>query len=261
MPADAVCPTISPGGFTLQSELIPPPAPPDAVDLRGLRFAWERGQPVLDLPDLCVGARERVFVLGPSGSGKSTLLSLIAGVMAPGAGSLTVLGEPFHQLSAASRDAVRADRIGVIFQLFNLVPYLGAVDNVLLPLSFSPARAARVAASGRSARDEAIRLLDHLGLGPEARRRNTTRLSVGQQQRVAAARALIGSPGLVIADEPTSALDTAARDRFIDLLMSECRAADAALLFVSHDRSLARRFDREIDLAAINRAETEGGMT
>ena len=198
--------------------------------------------------------KERLFLRGPSGSGKSTLLGLIAGVLESSQGEIRVMDQDIGQMSGSGRDQVRADHLGVIFQMFNLVPYLSVVQNVILPCRFSKRRLQKVQENG-GAETEAKRLLERLGLDDEAlQARNVTELSVGQQQRVAAARALIGGPSLVIADEPTSALDSDARDRFIELLSEEANQTGAALLFVSHDSSLAPLFDRAVDLAEINGA-------
>lgn len=222
------------------------------IDIQGLRFAWKGGPTVLDIDAFRVEPGERVFLRGPSGSGKSTLLGLIAGVLQPQAGSIKVLGHEMGGLSAARRDRLRADRIGVIFQMFNLVPYLSVTGNVLLPLRFSQTRRQ---IAGPDAQAEAKRLLARLGLeDANLLDRRVSDLSVGQQQRVAAARALIGSPSLIIADEPTSALDADARDRFINLLSEEVQRSGATLLFVSHDASLAGLFSRSADLAEINQA-------
>jgi putative ABC transport system ATP-binding protein len=227
------------------------------IEIENLAFAWKQGPQVLDVPAFRVEAGERVFLRGPSGSGKSTLLGLIAGVLAPQSGSIRVLGEDMSALSPSKRDRLRADHVGVIFQMFNLVPYLSVTGNVLLPLRFSPARRK---AAGNDAEGEARRLLARLGLDDEALlSRRVSDLSVGQQQRVAAARALIGAPRLIIADEPTSALDADARDRFIALLSEEVTRTGASLLFVSHDASLAPLFSRAVDLAAINRAMVPAG--
>jgi putative ABC transport system ATP-binding protein len=146
------------------------------------------------------------------------------------------------------------DRIGFIFQMFNLLPYLSVRDNVALPCRFSARRRARALTEATDIRTEAERLLGHLGLSDrDLLDRRVTELSIGQQQRVAAARALIGRPELVIADEPTSSLDTDARGDFLALLMRECTAAGSAIVFVSHDRSLAARFDRQVELTELNR--------
>ncbi|MEL6413711.1 MAG: ABC transporter ATP-binding protein [Pseudomonadota bacterium] len=227
---------------------------PPIVRLTDLHFAWPDQAPLLAIDRFELAQRERLFLRGPSGSGKSTLLGLIAGVLDSGQGEIRVMNEDMGQLSGSGRDQVRADHLGVIFQMFNLVPYLSVVQNVILPCRFSKRRLRKVQETG-GAEAEAKRLLERLGLDDEAlQARNVTELSVGQQQRVAAARALIGGPSLVIADEPTSALDSDARDRFIELLSEEVTQTGAALLFVSHDSSLAPLFDRAIDLADINGA-------
>lgn len=224
------------------------------VDISDLGFAWPGQQPLLHIPSFQLSAGERLFLRGPSGSGKSTLLGLIAGVLEAQSGAVNVLDQDMARLSGAARDRVRADHLGVIFQLFNLVPYLSVVQNVILPCRFSKRRQTEVNAAG-GAHTEATRLLAQLGLDdPELLSRKVTDLSVGQQQRVAAGRALIGNPSLIIADEPTSALDADSRDRFIALLSAEVQKTGAALLFVSHDGGLAKLFDRALDLSEINQA-------
>ncbi len=225
------------------------------IDLDGVVFAWPGAAPVLDVERLEVARGERVFLAGPSGSGKTTLLNLVAGVVLPVGGAVSVLGTRIDRLGAAARDRFRADHIGFVFQLFNLVPYLSVIDNVTLPCRFSPRRRARAAGRGASLRDAAIALLGELGMaGADVIDRPVTALSVGQQQRVAAARALIGSPEVVVADEPTSSLDADMRAAFVGLLFQQCAAEGTSLLFVSHDRSLAPLFDRTIDLPGVNRA-------
>jgi putative ABC transport system ATP-binding protein len=226
------------------------------VEARNLVFAWPGQEPVLNIGELTVGASERVFLSGPSGSGKSTLLGLIGGVLPPGSGSLEVLGEKLQELRPPDRDRLRADAIGFIFQQFNLLPFLDVMTNVSLACRFSDRRRERALVQSGSEEAEAKRLLGHLGIHEELLRRPVTQLSIGQQQRVAAARALIGSPGLLIADEPTSALDTGLRAQFIELLLAECESAGTAVLFVSHDLSLSTHFDRSIRLADINQAAT-----
>jgi putative ABC transport system ATP-binding protein len=225
------------------------------VRIAGLRFAWPaQSAPCLEIPELVVHEGERIFVHGASGSGKSTLLALLGGVLTPQAGSVEVLGTELSALEPSRRDRFRCDHVGFVFQLFNLVPYLSVLDNVMLPCRFSARRRARCVATGGSVRDEALRLLSHLDLEASLLGREVTDLSVGQQQRVAAARALLGRPEIVVADEPTSALDADRQHAFLQLLTDECTAAGATLLFVSHDRRLASRFTREVDLHAINRA-------
>lgn len=230
-------------------------APDPAIALEDVRFRWPGAElDVLAIEALSIERGERVFLQGPSGSGKSTLLSVIGAIVEPQAGRLQVDGVALDGLSGGARDTFRADRIGFVFQMFNLLPFLGLVDNVSLPCRFSARRRARALFHGRSLEEEARRLLSTLGLDVEAlARRPVIELSVGQQQRVAAARALIGSPPIVIADEPTSALDADARHDFLALLFQEVQAVDATLVFVSHDRGLASGFDRVIDLSEINR--------
>ena len=222
------------------------------IALDAVVYAWPGHAPCLDIPGFAMQPGERVFLHGPSGSGKSTLLNLVGGVLTPRSGQARVMGEDLGRLGSSARDRLRADHIGFIFQQFNLIPYLSAIDNVLLPCRFSALRRERTRPDGLHAAAE--RLLQHLDLEPALWRKAATELSVGQQQRVAAARALIGRPELVVADEPTSALDEGRQLAFLDLLRKECDSAGAALLFVSHDRRLASHFEREIALAGINRA-------
>ncbi|MEM6705047.1 MAG: ABC transporter ATP-binding protein [Acidobacteriota bacterium] len=231
----------------------PDPAGGDAsvIAVESLQFSYGREQPtVLDIEEFTLGKGERVFVYGPSGCGKTTLLGVLAGVLEADSGAVRILGEDLTLLSAARRDAFRADHIGYIFQMFNLLPYLSVLDNILLPVTMSKARRSRLEGTAKSdarALAEQLDLTSRLeALGGE--------LSVGQQQRVAAARALIGSPELIIADEPTSALDTDRRTAFLELLFEQCKAVGASLLFVSHDRTLEGMFDRVLELPDINRA-------
>lgn len=222
-----------------------------ALTIADLAYRWPRqAQDCLDIPDFALAAGERVFLHGPSGSGKSTLLGLVGGVALPHRGRVEVLGQSLATLSSSARDRLRADHIGFIFQQFNLLPWLSALDNVLLPCTFSTLRRSR---AGHPV-DEAGRLLGRLDLAPALWAKPAAELSVGQQQRIAAARALIGRPEILIADEPTSALDAPRQQAFIDLLLSEAQAAGAALLFVSHDARLAAHFDRQVALPDINRA-------
>ncbi len=221
-----------------------------AIQLADLRFAWP-GQvhACVDIADFEVARGESVFLHGDSGSGKSTLLALLGGVLVPQAGSVRVLGTELTRLSAGGRDRFRVDHAGFVFQQFNLIPYLSMQENVLLPCRFSARRRQRALERAPTLGEECRRLLAELDLDPSLWRRPVTRLSVGQQQRVAAARALIGAPELVIADEPTSALDAARQSAFLDLLARECKRAGATLIFVSHDRRLATHCDRSVAMA------------
>jgi putative ABC transport system ATP-binding protein len=212
-----------------------------------LRYRWPgASRDIVGLGELRLAAGERLFVRGASGSGKSTLLSLVAGVLVASAGRVEVLGTDWATLSPSRRDRHRADHVGYVFQQFNLLPYLSVMDNVLLPCRFSPRRAQRAGDPVRAAQ----RLLERAGLPADHWHRPAAELSVGQQQRVAAARALLGDPELVIADEPTSALDEELRDAFMALLLDSCERANSALLFVSHDPRLAARFERSLELGS-----------
>jgi putative ABC transport system ATP-binding protein len=229
------------------------------IAIQDLAFRWRRDAPMaLRIERLDIKRGERVFIEGPSGSGKTTFLSLLAGVVTADQGTLRVLGRPLSRMDAVERDHFRADHIGYVFQMFNLIPYLSLVENVTLPCRFSRRRFERAAErirAGRSGRptrfveEDAVRLLDHLDMGEPARsKRPVTELSVGQQQRVAAARALIGSPEILIADEPTSALDADRRRAFITLLLQECTETGMTLVVVSHDATLEPLFDRTVRL-------------
>jgi len=221
-----------------------------------LRFAWPGTKaPCIDIEAFRITAGESVFLHGPSGCGKSTLLSLLAGVLVADEGRVTLLGHDWSKLSGTQRDRSRVAHVGYIFQQFNLLPYLSVLDNVLLPCRFSQRREANASRNG-SSRDEAEHLLDQMGLDRNLWKRQALQLSVGQQQRVAAARALIGQPEVVIADEPTSALDEDRREAFLDVLLTACAEHHSALVFVSHDQRIAQRFVRHVLLPEINRAAT-----
>ncbi len=217
--------------------------------MSGVHFRWPgpRGFE-LSIENFGLPARERVLLIGPSGSGKSTFLSLLCGILTPQSGRLEILGTDLGRLSSAARDHFRAEHFGIIFQMFNLLPYGSILDNVLLPLSFAKARRSRASQNG-TAENEALRLLASLGLDPsELDGVTTANLSVGQQQRVAAARALIGRPELIVADEPTSALDSDRQSAFLDLLFAEVAEAGSTLIMVSHEEALGKHFDRVLRL-------------
>jgi putative ABC transport system ATP-binding protein len=222
-----------------------------AVELSKLRFAYRPGQDVIAIDALSIARGETVFLHGPSGSGKTTLLGLLAGVLRASAGQVKVLGHDFTTMSNGARDAFRARHLGYVFQMFNLIPYLSVRENILLPIRLESERRARL---GGQSFDAAVR--DVAGQLDIARYLDTPigELSVGQQQRVAAARALIGSPEVVIADEPTSALDTDRREQFLELLFRSCEKAAATLVFVSHDHTLMPLFSRIVELGEINAA-------
>ena len=223
-------------------------APTAVVELKDLSFSYAGNEaPVLDIPDWRIERGEHVFLEGASGSGKSTLLALMAGLALPSAGSLSVLGTDITRLGARRRDRFRAEHIGVVFQQFNLIPYLSALDNVLVAARFGGAE---------QPRERARAMLAAVNLPTELHERQALALSIGQQQRVAIVRGLINTPALLLVDEPTSALDVANRDAFLDLLFSVASNAECAVLFVSHDPALASHFDRTEKLMDLNRAST-----
>lgn len=225
------------------------------LQIQQLSFRWPtQTEPCLLIDDFSVAKGETVFLHGPSGSGKSTLLSLMAGVFLPQQGQVRIDGHAWSDWRASARDGYRAQKLGYIFQQFNLLPYLSVQDNVLLPCRLSAPRAQAALQQHASLDAAAEHWLAAMGIPQNNWQQAARALSVGQQQRVAAARALIGSPALIIADEPTSALDENRRDAFMDLLLSACQAANSSVIFVSHDQRLAERFMRQVSLTEINRA-------
>ena len=219
-----------------------------AIHLSNVRFSWPKSTFGLSVRDWSVHSGETVLLLGASGSGKSTLLSLICGINAPQSGNISINGTDIGALTGTRRDRFRADTIGIGFQLFILLPYANGLDNILLPLKFSTQRRANFT----DPKAEALRLAQSLGIGPDILRDGpASNLSVGQQQRVAVARALIGSPPILVADEPTSALDSVAQGEFLDLMFDQVRRTETTLVMVSHDERLADRFDRVEQLAEI----------
>jgi len=222
----------------------------EIIKIKDLTFKW-KGQRnnLLEIDDFSIKKGERFFLKGVSGSGKSSLLGLLAGINTPQQGQIEVLQKPLNTMKAALRDEFRANHIGYIFQQFNLVPYLSVIENVTLPCFFSSRRRTNISNAGKQINDEAKRLLAEVGLaGNEILNKSVSELSVGQQQRVAACRALIGSPELLIANEPTSSLDEDAQKAFIDLLSNECKQNEITLLFVSHDTRFTQLFDRSATL-------------
>ncbi|MEN9529507.1 MAG: hypothetical protein RI932_1380 [Pseudomonadota bacterium] len=216
-----------------------------------LQHAYDGRGPVLDVPNFQLKRGEMLFLHGPSGSGKTTLLSLLTGILPIQKGHIKILGHALEKMPSGERDALRAAHMGYIFQVFNLLPFLNVMENILLPVQMNRMRAQRLSQSG-SAHEEARRLAEKLGIS-HLLDAKAGQLSVGQQQRVAAARALIGHPDLIVADEPTSALDSDLRETFLKTLFEQCRAQNSSVLFVSHDRTLMPLFDRAVALSEINK--------
>lgn len=217
-----------------------------AILIENLKFKWEgSSRLLLDIPKIEIPKSKKVFLQGSSGAGKTTLLNLISGVLDFSEGNIQIFGQNLKQMSHSARDSFRGDHMGFVFQLFNLLPFLTVAENIALPLEFSKVKNDKV----KNREEEIKRLLNALELDPtQYYSRKVTDLSVGQQQRVAVARALIGNPELLIADEPTSALDHDVRDQFLKLLFKECESHGTTVLFVSHDPTLKSHFDEVIAL-------------
>lgn len=198
---------------------------------------------ILDLPQYDVAAGEQAVLWGPSGCGKTTLLHIIAGIVRPDSGTVTLDGVRLTQFSEAKRDRIRADKLGYVFQTFNLLDPFSALDNVLLGMTFS---------SRRASRKRAIELLERVGLRHRLYNRPRA-LSVGEQQRVAVARALANRPKLLLADEPTANVDPANQQTIIDLIRDCCREEQIALVIVTHSTEVASQFSRVDHLNELNR--------
>ena len=218
------------------------------VKIESLRFQWSKNNNFkIFVPNLEVGRGKKVLFLGESGSGKTTLLSLICGFLKPLSGSISINDKIISDLTSTNKDAYRSDNIGIIFQQFNLLPYANVIDNIILPLYFSKQRSKKV----ENKINAAMNLCDQLRLPESILNQKASNLSVGQQQRVAVARALIGSPSIIVADEPTSSLDTEAQELFLDLMFNQISKNSSTLLMVSHDKSLTNYFDQVIDINEI----------
>ena len=225
-----------------------------AIELTDIRFFYsDRPEDiVLKIPSWSLSTGEQAFVQGPSGGGKSTLLGLLSGMLVPSEGNVTVLGQRLDNMSSRQRDQFRAMHIGYVFQQFNLMPYLNAIDNVLLATQFSNQKNTSLLKS------EIKTLFNGLNIPEKEWNRPTRDLSIGQQQRVAIAKALINKPQILIADEPTSSLDRENSEAFMKLLMPIVAENRMTLLFVSHDQSLATYFTKVESLNDFNRVEGLG---
>lgn len=218
---------------------------PIPLSIRDLKFRYEPAGPwTVEIAQLDVRAGEQVLLTGGSGSGKSTLLHLVSGLVDPAEGSVLIAGHNIHDLRGARRDLFRGRHVGVIFQTFNLLHGFSALENVMAAMMFGTIPRAEHAGRAR-------RLLEHLGI--ERVDAPADRLSVGQQQRVAVARALACDPVLVLADEPTASLDPENSDAAIRLIQEACREKSAALVCVSHDPAMTERFERRVRLADLAR--------
>lgn len=204
--------------------------------------------PILDIPRFEVNAGEQLVLVGRSGSGKTTLLHIIAGISRPTAGKVIIDGWDTTVFTEAECDRFRAERIGYVFQTFNLLQGFSALENVMLGMTF---------AGRRSDAARARQLLDRVGLSDRVTHKPAM-MSVGEQQRVAVARALANRPKLILADEPTANIDTKHQQQVIDLLRETCREENVALILVTHTPDVAGQFDRLERLEEINRVGSNG---
>jgi putative ABC transport system ATP-binding protein len=235
--------------MTLPSDFSPPVREQPAIkeqaafECRDLRFSYA-DKTVLQIGYWRVARGERIFLRGASGSGKSTLLSLLCGMLVPSAGELRVLDCDLTVMSGYARDRFRACHMGVVFQQFNLIPWLSVRDNIRLAAHFADAKSAQ--------KEHMVELAEQLNLPGALLDRKAAELSIGQQQRVAVMRALINRPEILLVDEPTSALDQDNRDAFIQVLLTTLDRCGATLLFVSHDQTLASHFPQQLSMAELN---------
>jgi putative ABC transport system ATP-binding protein len=211
------------------------------IRLKNIIFSWPNDSVFrLVVPSFSIKRGEKILLLGESGSGKSTILSLISGIVSPIEGKIILEGTDLASLGPLQRDRMRAEHMGIIFQQFNLLPFMSLYDNIALPLAFAPKRKRTI----QNAHREITRICTALGLKETLLENKASTLSVGQQQRVAVARALIGSPKILLADEPTSSLDSQNKNAFLKLLFQEISKNRTSLLMVSHDQSIKKYFDR-----------------
>lgn len=199
--------------------------------------------PILDIPHFSLREGEQVALVGQSGGGKTTLLNVISGITRPDSGQVIVSGVDVTALPEPARDRFRAERIGIVFQTFHLLPAFTALENVLLGMAFS----------GKQNRKYAEELVERVGLAGRKHHR-PAQLSVGEQQRVSVARALASRPRLMLADEPTASVDTGNQANILNLIREACREKNVSLLLVTHSREVSEQFERVEQLAEFNRA-------
>ncbi len=212
------------------------------IEFQNTTFAYPGSRFLLRVPELKVGAGEKVVLIGPSGSGKTTLLHLASGILRPERGTIRVDDTEISRLPDAARRNFRIRHIGLVFQEFELLEYLSVRENILLPY-----RVNGLLKLDRGVRSEVNALAESVGIAATLDR-YPHRLSQGERQRVAICRALITRPQMIFADEPTGNLDPRTSRTIVDVLLRQADASDATVLMVTHDHSLLDRFDRVVDL-------------
>lgn len=228
------------------------------ITIENLFFKYNKNNEfAIHLDHFSMEKSNRIFLEGPSGCGKTTFLNILTGLLTPSQGTVRILNTDITTLSAIQCDRFRADHFGIIFQLFNLIPYLSVIENIVLPCTFSKVKTKKVLTRALSLEEEASRLCHDLDITPSLRNTPVHRLSIGQQQRVAIARAMMGQPELIIADEPTSALDDDRKHHFMNLLLNECQKYNISLIFVSHDTTLTSHFNHVYSLKQLNKQYSE----
>lgn len=216
------------------------------ISVNNMIYQWKgTGRPDIDIERWDM-SRNSCFVYGASGCGKSTFLNILSGILVAQKGEVVVLGEDIAKKTIRERDSFRAKNIGVIYQQFNLLPFLTGLDNILLSLSLSGSK-------NEGGVERIYRLMSDLKLPERILSEKPGELSVGQQQRLAIVRALVNNPKLILADEPTSALDSSSRDKFIEILLQQCSDNDCQVVFFSHDMSIRDRFCYSEKFEDINR--------
>lgn len=216
-----------------------------ALELSNIEFSWSKQlAPLFSIESLFLQQGQTLFIGGPSGCGKTSLLSLITGIQLARQGTCQVLGTNLGQLSSSERDRFRGEHLGLIFQQFNLLPFLTVQENIELPSKLFASRYNKSVQNFGSVQKHIDVLCDALNLSLDLRQRQANLLSVGEQQRVAAARALLGCPALIVADEPTSALDEENKIDFLKLLLTTARAQNSSVITVSHDMRISAQFDQ-----------------
>ena len=219
--------------------------PENVLELRNVRKGYGNGAPVVDIESFALERASRMVLAGESGSGKTTFLNLVSGILDPDAGEILLDGSDLAKLPGRARDAYRGRKIGFVFQTFNLLQGFTAIDNLQVAMMWG-------ATPRPERRTRAEHLLDRVGLKDHLGKR-PAQLSVGQQQRVGIARALVNRPVLVLADEPSAQLDRSNAERVLDLLKEVCRESGAALLVVAHDALVFERFEKVVQIADLNR--------